>query len=110
MKKESKVNAQTTTRTKRNTELLKLQEGDEFSGKFIGSFEREFASKFDGEYRKTDVFVFEIGGVRKAVVADGGLKWAIDSAMVQPNEKVTVKKLHKTDISDGRTVNQYEIY
>lgn len=101
---------------KANAEVKHLEAGQEFIGTFQAESTRDWFDKKDGEMKVITQFHFmelntngtEVGPV--ILFADAGLKNAAKSALLTVNETVMIKKLEKTELDGGRTVNNYEIY
>lgn len=100
-------------RQNRVARIIKLKEGEEFTGKFLGITIKDFVdTKYStGEIRPLTSYIFAAkDGNRFMYRGDSGFKAAFDSALVQAGETITVKKMSKLELDDERSVNQYEIY
>lgn len=93
--------------------IVKLAEGESFTGKYLGNTTRDYTDKTfnHGEIIELKSYVFQLkDGKRIMYRADAGFKTAFESALVQVGENVTIKKISKLDIDEERSVNQYEIF
>lgn len=101
----------TETPKKRNMEILKMEAGDTFTGKFVGEFEKSWTDHATGEIKPIKTLIFQDEfDTRVGIFADAGLKNAFESSLVKEGERITIKKLEKRELSGGRTVNQYDIF
>lgn len=95
-------------------DLAKQPAGYAFKGKYCGTSQSEpFSKVIKGEVvTKTLTFaIFEDDkGDRFKVIQDQGLRTALADAMIKENQTIEVVKLDKSDISGGRTMNQYDVF
>lgn len=95
-------------------DLAKQPAGYILKGKYCGTSESEpFEKVIKGEVvtKKLTFAIFEDEkGDRFKVIQDQGLRTALADAMVKQGQQIEVVKLEKSDISGGRTMNQYDVF
>lgn len=102
--------------TAKKINLAKADEGFSLAGKYVGMTQGAPFNDVDqktGEIiQKTLTFAtFEnTEGERLNVIADKGLQSALTEAMVKEGDRIELVKLAKTQLSKGRSMNQYDIY
>lgn len=96
---------------KASTPILKLKVGDEIEGKLIGRTTAPTVDKKTGEESElTRLFFEKDNGEKFIIFEDGGLRNGLANAMVKEGDYLKIIKLEKSDIGQGRTVNNYDIY
>jgi len=101
---------------KKTCPMIKLSEmpvGSEFMGVYLKTKIRQITDKKTAELKDVkelvcckvddDEFFFSF-------LVDAGFMSAFNEADVQPNDVIKIVKLSPKNISEGRRVNQYEIY
>lgn len=97
----------------RVAKILRLENGEEFTGKYLGITTRDYMDrKFnEGEIIALTSYIFSNkDGSRFMYRGDSGFKTAFESSLVQIGETIRVVKGDKEDIGDGKSVNTYEIF
>lgn len=86
--------------------------GAKFVGKFISQTERPWLDKTTGEEKMIPQFNFSDleSGERVVLLGDAGLKNAITSAAVEPNDVIEIEKLEQVELTGGRRANQYDVF
>lgn len=88
-----------------------MKSGDEVEGKYVGKNTGPWIDKATGEEKElTRLFFEKEDGQKFILFEDGGLRNALANAMVKEGDFVVIKKLEKTDLGGGRSVNQYDIF
>jgi hypothetical protein len=103
------------TLKKLNTDIIKMEVGDEVEGKYIGTSTapwNEVDTKTGEVIEKelTRVFFEREDGSKFLLFQDGGLKNALANAMVKEGDFIVIEKMPQVDIGKGRKSNQYDIY
>lgn len=97
-------------------DLAAQKAGFEFEGKFINFVESKpfFQTNDKGERVEktlTNAIFEQDDGERLTVIADAGLKGAMEESLVIPGMKILVAKKEKVALKKGgRTMNQYDIF
>jgi hypothetical protein len=99
---------------KRSTPILTAKKwlpNTEVVGEFKGTRERQVLDRQTGEVKiVTDYLLIDLKTSQvTALAGNAGLKSAFLDARVNTGEIVKIMKLDKTDIGNGRTVNNYDI-
>lgn len=88
-----------------------MEPGDEVEGKYVGKTSGPWIDKKTGEEKElTRLFFEKPDGTKFIIFEDGGLRNCLANAMVKEGDHILIKKLEKTDLGGGRTVNQYDIF
>lgn len=91
--------------------LSKQRPGFEFEGKYVGLTTRPFTDKKTGEEKTLhSIIVEDADGNRIKALADAGLRTAMEDAMLTAGTWFKAVKCEKTELSGGRTMNQWDIF
>jgi hypothetical protein len=97
--------------------ILKLKAGESFIGKLTSTSNRDWLDRKSGEMKTIKQFHFDLlseetGEVSGQIIyfGDGGFSNAMSMADIKENDIIKVVKQAKSDIGQGRLVNNYEIF
>lgn len=103
--------APTRTFQKSNADIIKMEVGDSVEGTYTGQQTGDWLDKATGELKDlTRLYFTRDDGTKFILFQDGGLKNAMLNAGVSEGDYIKIQKLEKTELTGGRSVNQYDIF
>lgn len=92
-----------------NIKLADQEVGFEFEGKYVGIATSPFVDK-EGEEKTLHTLVIENETGRVKMLADAGLRMALQDALVTKGDWFKAVKGPKENIGRGRTMNSWDIF